>query len=270
MPREDDVKVWMPLFVRDFLTDTEGLTPDEGWAYTRLLCHLWLQQGYLEHNPRALAQLGQVSHAAWPAVWRRLERLFQVDGGRIWQKRLLEELEQARERRQKKREAGQAGAEARWNIKRKSKTRSKVRSQCPSPSPSPPPSAAPAGEERDRRARAPTPLQWALDAFCAAWKGRYQDDYAVTDRDRAYLGRVLKDLSPVQTSALPACFSAYTRDEDRFLVEIQRHSLWFFCKQDGQNKYRVRAAPIRSEKESRTATAVEQFINGGIDGRNSG
>lgn len=272
MARDDDVKVWMPLYVRDFLTDTEGLTADEGWAYTRLLCHLWVQQGYLDANPRALAQLGQVPPAAWPAVWRRLERLFDVQEGRISQKRLLHELEEAREKRIKKREAGQAGATARWKVKRRSATHGEMRSQCPSPSPSPTPSSAPppAEGEADRRSRAPAPLRWATDAFCAAWKSRYGDDYAVTDRDRAYLGRVLRDLSPEQAAALPACFVAYTRDEDRFLVEKQRHSLWFFCKQDGQNKYRVRQPPIRSEKEVRTATAVERFINGGIDGRQSG
>jgi uncharacterized protein YdaU (DUF1376 family) len=265
-PRDDKVDTWMPWYVRDFLAATARLKPDAVGAYARLLSHLWLEHGYLDDDPEELAQLAGVTAEAWPEVWRKIARFFDANAGRLSQKRLLHELEEAREKRLKRREAGQAGAAGRWKVTRKKKAQGAMRSQCPSPSPSPSPSPTPSGGDGDPRARAPTPFAWALAAFCAAWRRRYGDDYAPTDRDRAFLGRVLQDLSPAQTAALPDCFVAYTRDEDRFLSEIQRHSLWFFCKQDGQNKYRVRPAPIRSESEARTALAVEQFVNGGIDG----
>ena len=275
--REDKVDTWMPWYVRDFLAATEGLTAVEGWAYTRLLSHMWLEHGYLSDDPRVLAKLARVRRTNWPRVWQTLATFFEVvDGGRITQKRLLFELSEAREKRHKRRESGRTAALKRWADEREKHAAEQdaiaVRSQysSPSPSPSPSPSSTPAEGEGETRARArSTALRQLLDAFCAAWRRRYRVDYAVTDRDRAFLGRVLKDLTPEQTSALPACFSAYTRDEDPFLVEKQRHSLWFFCKQGGQNKYRI-SAPIRSEKEARTATAVERFINGGNDGRQNG
>lgn len=362
-PRDDKVDTWMPWYVRDFLAATAGLTAEAAGAYARLLSHLWLEHGSLDDDQETLQRLAGASGDSWPDTWKRIRKFFDITDGRVSQKRLSHELEQARSLRMTRSMNGKAGAASRrpagslsgttrserlaaarkkgthtgleWlalvqefggrcvrcgrhghnpekdhivplyqggsdgidNIQpvcarcnaskgpedvnwadyrrvhgfeatppERLAKRSAKRLADATPSPSPSPSPTPAEGDPDARARAPSLFPWALGAFCAAWGRRYGVDYAPTARDRSQLGRLLQSLSPEQTSALPACFSAYTRDEDRFLAEIQRHSLSFFCTSGGVNKYRV-TAPILSAKEARTATAVERFIQGGIDGR---
>ncbi len=139
-PRDDKVDAWMPMFPRDFLSATEGLSAVDGWAYTRLLLHSWLEHGYLPYDPAELARLAKVTPLEWLATWGRLAKFFTVADGRISQGRLLYELEEARANRKKAKDAGRAGAEARWAAKRDAEQDAvALRSQCPSPSPSPSP-----------------------------------------------------------------------------------------------------------------------------------
>jgi hypothetical protein len=85
----------------------------------------------------------------------------------------------------------------------------------------------------------------------------------VTHADRCELGRTITALSSERIAALPLCFSRYLADESRFVAQEKRHSLAWFLRDDGVNKYRVPVRPPVSLKEARTAAAVARFVNGG-------
>src|SRR3954465_14147970 len=94
--RDEKVDAWMPMFPRDFLSATEGLSAVDGWAYTRLLLHAWLEHGYLPFDAAELARLAKVPPLEWVATWTRLARFFDVvEGSKLTQRRLLYELERA-------------------------------------------------------------------------------------------------------------------------------------------------------------------------------
>jgi hypothetical protein len=222
-------------------------------------------------DPPELARLGHVTPLEWVATWKRLERFWIVADGKISQRRQLDVLETARENRRKARKAGQAGAEGR---KRKAAEgrRAKaadapqdavaMRSHCPSSlsSPSSSPSSSSGGGAAP--SRPPRDLDVALTAFTTAWRDRYRQDYVVTDSDRSQLGRLLRSLAAEQVRALPVCFERYLADASPFVATEKRHSLAWFIRDDGVNKYRT-SAPVVSAKEARTAAALGRFLDRG-------
>jgi uncharacterized protein YdaU (DUF1376 family) len=167
--RDGKVDLWMPLYLGDFLAATAGLSAEEGWAYTRLLCQMWLEHGYLDNDPPALARLAHVELGAWPGIWNRLSRFFDLADGRISQKRLLYELAQAHEKRRQRREAGKAGADGRWAGKKRPGRAAKrdavaLRSQCPLPTPLPTQGSQTVGEREDSFSSSPAPARRATGA----------------------------------------------------------------------------------------------------------
>lgn len=110
----DSVQDYMPLFLGDYRRDTTDLTCIEHGAYIQLLTELWSSDGYLAYDPARLAMRISLPLARWEAVWKVIGRFFDVFEGRISQKRLLYELTQAKEKRQKRSKAGANGATARW------------------------------------------------------------------------------------------------------------------------------------------------------------
>lgn len=111
---EVDVRLWMPMFWRDFFADTEDLDELEGWAYIRLLGQMWLQGGALPCDPERLRRLAKMSRECWPRVWSRLRDYFTVDGDRLTQKRLSAEYARAIRQREIRSQKGKKGAAARW------------------------------------------------------------------------------------------------------------------------------------------------------------
>lgn len=267
-PRDDKVDAWMPMFPRDFLSATEGLSAVDGWAYTRLLLHAWLEHGYLPYDPAELARLAKVTPLEWLATWGRLAKFWDVDvaGGRISQGRLLYERERAINLRQARSSAGKRGGEAprvaRGGVAKR-KQREANGKPSPSPSPSPPSSSGSGGGTA--RSRLPTDLDIALGAFAAAWRRRYRQDYVATAVDRSQLGRLLRSLTPEQARALPACFAHYLADVSEFVATEKRHSLAWFLRDDGFNKYRT-SVPAVSAKERKTAAALGRFLEMGDGG----
>lgn len=184
-PRDDKVDAWMPMFPRDFLAATEGLSAVDGWAYTRLILHSWLEHGYLPYDPAELARLGKVTPLEWVATWSRLVRFFDVDvaGGRISQGRLLYEREKALRLRQVRSDAGKKGGEA-PRLARGSVAKRKQREANAKPSPSPSPAEKIPPTPRRRGALDPSwtedfrtwiaayPVQVSLDKAWRAWQER--------------------------------------------------------------------------------------------------
>jgi hypothetical protein len=125
-------------------------------------------------------------------------------------------------------------------------------------------------QDREPRARAIPPpprlLDKVLAMFNAAWRHRYGVEYDPSASDKSQLGRLLTTLPPERIAALPACFSRYVADNSPFVAQEKGHSLAWFLRDDGVNKYRVPVRPVVSAKEARTAAAVARFVNGGNHG----
>jgi uncharacterized protein YdaU (DUF1376 family) len=273
---DERVALFMPLWIADYLGDTQDLTCEEHGAYFLLLMALWRRDGKLPADHDRLARIVVLPRARWDAVWRALERFFQVSEGEITQRRLSRELAKAKQRRQEAREHAQRAANQRWRPNgaerdagalpgQSRSTAGAAPGQCP-PTPTPSPSssaeASPPPKPASKRKRPPDDRSApALVAFGDAWEGRYGQPYKPTFADRRELGNLLKGLEPDESALLPACFEAYVRDADKWLSETQRHSLAWFCAKGGFNKYRTRAGTEGlSERDLRGETAKREFL----------
>ena len=269
-PRGKKVDVWMPWYVRDFLAATAGLDPVTGWAYTCLLCHLWNEHGYLANDPAELARLAHVEISAWPGVWQRLSKFFRIKGGKLCQKKQLEVLAESIRLKKARSKGGKKGANSRWNKSAPqdgSVIAEPLAKRCSSPSPSPSPSEI-RSEGEGSASRPPVPAQllnWTLEAFSAAYYSRYGVKYSPTPAEKSQLGRILSTLPANRIAALPVCFSRYLADNAQFVAQEKRHSLDWFLREGGWNKYLVAARPVVSVKEARTAAALTRFVNGGTN-----
>jgi uncharacterized protein YdaU (DUF1376 family) len=70
---------WMPLWVGDFLTDIEHLTPSETGAYIRLILFYWANGG-LPSNEHAIARIARLDSKAWKRSRPALSALFKGPG----------------------------------------------------------------------------------------------------------------------------------------------------------------------------------------------
>lgn len=101
------VDIHMPIFIGDYLRDTGDLTTEEHGAYFLLLMAMWTARGSL---PLARLYLfAKVPAERWDGVWATLERFFDVEDGRVGQRRLSRELDAAVKRVESARENGRLG-----------------------------------------------------------------------------------------------------------------------------------------------------------------
>jgi uncharacterized protein YdaU (DUF1376 family) len=137
---EDKVDVYMPLYVRDFLTSTIGWTACERGHYLTLLMLQWDRDGL----PADLEALDRLSPGVGD-VWAMLQDKFPVEAdGQRRNARLEEHRDRAVALRRKRSEAGKAAAAARAgsinrssNVEQSFNDRSSIDNHPPSPSPSP-------------------------------------------------------------------------------------------------------------------------------------
>jgi uncharacterized protein YdaU (DUF1376 family) len=137
---EDKVDVYMPLYVRDFLTSTIGWTACERGHYLTLLMLQWDRDGL----PADLDALDRLSPGVGD-VWGMLKDKFPVEpDGQRRNARLEEHRDRAVELRRKRSEAGKAAAAARAGSSNRSShvqqsfiNRSSIDNHPPAPSPSP-------------------------------------------------------------------------------------------------------------------------------------
>jgi len=140
MASDERVDIFMPLYVRDYLTSTIGWTAEERGHYTTLLFLQWDRLGL----PADLASLERLSPGVG-AVWPLLEPKFPVDDdGQRRNQRLEEHRARAIDLRQRRSAAGRAAAAARacstnrsTNVEQSLSNRSSIDNHPPSPSPSP-------------------------------------------------------------------------------------------------------------------------------------
>lgn len=150
MSADERVDIYMPLYVRDFLTATIGWTASERGHYLTLLMLQWDRDGL----PADIDALGRLSPGV-AEVWGVLQDKFPLEpDGQRRNARLEEHRGRAVELRRKRSEAGKAAAAARLcssnrssNVEQKLSNRSSIVNHPPSPSPSPSDSGISSSEE---------------------------------------------------------------------------------------------------------------------------
>jgi uncharacterized protein YdaU (DUF1376 family) len=98
-------RAWMPLYIGDYLADTQHLTTTQHGAYLLLIMHYW-QHGGLPKDDEAIAWISRLKPDQWRSNCKAIAALFEPG----WKhKRIERELEKARIVSEKRTLAGAVG-----------------------------------------------------------------------------------------------------------------------------------------------------------------
>ena len=146
-------KIWMPLYIADYLADTTRLTTMQHGAYLLMIMDYW-RNGPLPDDDVALAHIVRMPLAIWKKHRGIVSQMFQIDSGRWHHKRIDAEREAAVSNATKYAERAKNAASKRWAKHRSEECQVDATSnhqvilvECPSPSTSPK-SSEPEGSER--------------------------------------------------------------------------------------------------------------------------
>ena len=90
-------RIWMPLYVGDFLADTQHLGPTETGIYIRLIMHCWMH-GSIPLDPRKLALISRCDPRLWHQYSNTIMPFFDVVNASTAQhKRVSTELQRCEE-----------------------------------------------------------------------------------------------------------------------------------------------------------------------------
>lgn len=116
----------LPLFVREFLTDTTQLSLMESGAYLHILMHSWNRAGCsVPDDDKKLALWCKISIDEWAEIRPEIEPYFTIKNGQWTQKRLLKEFKYVKTLTNKRKEAGKRGGDAKA-LNKKENTHSKA------------------------------------------------------------------------------------------------------------------------------------------------
>jgi len=104
---------WMPLYVGDYLGDTQRLTTEQHGAYLLLMMDYW-RNGPAPDDDATLQQITKLDKAAWKRTRPVLARMFQIEDGEWKHKRIDRELENARSNASRRSDKAKKAAQARW------------------------------------------------------------------------------------------------------------------------------------------------------------
>lgn len=128
----------LPLFTDAYLADTTHLTTIEHGAYLLLLIVAWRSPDCgLPINSRELMKYTKLSSGQFKRIWPILEPFFYEENGRLFQGRLLDELETVRRLTQQRSDAGKASALKRNKRDQRALVRNGNEKQAPTPTPTP-------------------------------------------------------------------------------------------------------------------------------------
>lgn len=144
-------EAWMPLYVGDYLGDTQRLTTEQHGAYFLLILDYW-RNGPAPDDDAVLQAITKQERGAWKRNRPAIERLFKVADG-VWRhKRIDAEIEKAKANQERRSEKAAKAAQARWGdapSNAPSMPQAK-HVECPPPSPS----SSPKGSEETSEAKA--------------------------------------------------------------------------------------------------------------------
>jgi uncharacterized protein YdaU (DUF1376 family) len=105
---------WMPFFVGDYLSATGRLTTEQHGAYLLILLDYW-KNGPPPDDDAVLAALARMTPGAWKKARAALIGFFDIQDGKLIQKRVEHERTRASEITEERSKAGKAGATKRWH-----------------------------------------------------------------------------------------------------------------------------------------------------------
>jgi len=98
-------RAWMPLYIADYLADTQHLTTTQHGAYLLLIMHYW-QHGKLPDTDEAIARISRLKPDQWRSNCKAIASMFQPG----WKhKRIDRELDRARQISEKRAVLGAMG-----------------------------------------------------------------------------------------------------------------------------------------------------------------
>jgi uncharacterized protein YdaU (DUF1376 family) len=181
-----DASAWMPLYVGDYLGDTQRLTTEQHGAYFLLLIDYW-RNGPPPKDDAVLAQITRMDRVDWQRVRGTILRFFDEQDGVLIHGRVERELEKARLNVEKRVERAKIAAEARWGARSDDAPRNARRNaasnarrnatsmpqampedmleECPSPSPSPSSNRKPPVSPPKSPKKRPLPDDWQPEDF---------------------------------------------------------------------------------------------------------
>jgi uncharacterized protein YdaU (DUF1376 family) len=110
MAADTKVDVYLPLYVRDFLTSTIGWTAEERGHYLTLLMIQW-DRGSLPNDPADMERLSPGVSKCWPVLVTKFPA---ADDGSRRNQKLEEHRTRCVEIREKRSQAGRSAAAGRW------------------------------------------------------------------------------------------------------------------------------------------------------------
>lgn len=190
---------WMPLWIGDYLADTQHLTRDEHGAYLLMLMAYWRNAGPLVDDNKRLAAITKATLKEWAELRPVLLEFFEVVDGHWHQKRMDAELSESVDRAEKAASKARKAAEARWgqssdasSSNAPSSATSTARSnassipqalheQCPSPSPITTPSLRSGVESASPHRGSRLSADWQLPDEWADWARQVRPDLNPTE-----------------------------------------------------------------------------------------
>ena len=103
---------YMPLYVADYLGDTQHLTCEQHGAYLKLLMCLWRAEGELPNDRLKIARMVGLTPARWDKIAPEVMAFFHSNLAYFWSPRLNAELQKADEYLAQKRAASESAHEA--------------------------------------------------------------------------------------------------------------------------------------------------------------
>jgi uncharacterized protein YdaU (DUF1376 family) len=73
----------MPLYIGDYLSDTQHLSAAESGGYLHLLMHSW-RSGPLPSNQHALRRIARIEEDEWESAWLILQLFFEQQEDGTW------------------------------------------------------------------------------------------------------------------------------------------------------------------------------------------
>jgi uncharacterized protein YdaU (DUF1376 family) len=102
------IDIWMPIYIGDYLRDTQALTAEEHGVYFLLLMHYWQKKGKIGADIKRLAMVARSDPETTKTI---LETFFILDGENYKNKRADEELQAAKARS----DTARINIQKRWN-----------------------------------------------------------------------------------------------------------------------------------------------------------
>lgn len=109
----DRADAWMPLYVADYLKDTQHLSALEHGAYLLLIMHAWSHEGLLPSEESRVARIAGLTQKEWKNSRDVLLKFFAKKSDGFRHKRVEKERARASALNEQRREAGRASAAAR-------------------------------------------------------------------------------------------------------------------------------------------------------------